>query len=151
MVDVPETSDWLTKRRRPLENNNFHCSFALYGLNCTDGPGWAHEWTDFPCLDRAILMPHFSARRYCDYGQFIGSQTRARACLIETAGATLLYLPPYSPGLNPIEMAFSKLKSLLRKTAARTVQVLEQAIAQCLDAFSFHECQNFFKASGYKC
>lgn len=68
---------------------------------------------------------------------------------IEGAGAQLLYLPPYSPDFNPIEMAFSKLKALLRKTAARTVDDLWDAVAQSLDAFTPNECTNYFAASGY--
>ena len=68
---------------------------------------------------------------------------------IEAAGAKLLYLPPYSPDFNPIEMAFSKLKALLRKTAARTVDELWDAVAQSLDAFAPTECANYFTASGY--
>jgi len=68
---------------------------------------------------------------------------------IEAAGARLLYLPPYSPDFNPIEMAFSKLKALLRKTAARTVDDLWDAVAQSLDAFTPRECANYFAASGY--
>ena len=68
---------------------------------------------------------------------------------IEAAGATLLYLPPYSPDFNPIEMAFSKIKAFLRKAAARTVPDLWQAIAIAIDAFTPTECQNFFAAAGY--
>jgi transposase len=69
---------------------------------------------------------------------------------IEKAGATLLYLPPYSPDFNPIELAFSKLKAILRKAAARTIHELWQAIAQSLDAFSPDECKNYFAAAGYE-
>ena len=68
---------------------------------------------------------------------------------IEAAGATLLYLPPYSPDFNPIEMAFSKLKAMLRKAAARTLPDLWEAIAQSIDMFTPAECKNFFKAAGY--
>ena len=68
---------------------------------------------------------------------------------IQAAGARLMFLPPYSPDMNPIEMAFSKLKALLRKAAARTVDELWAIIGQCLDAFSPDECQNYFKAAGY--
>jgi len=70
---------------------------------------------------------------------------------IEAAGARLLYLPPYSPDFNPIEMAFSKLKAALRKAAARTVPDLWQAIATAIDAFTTAECQNYFAAAGYDC
>jgi transposase len=69
---------------------------------------------------------------------------------IEAAGARLLYLPPYSPDFNPIEMAFSKLKALLRKAAARTVDELWAAIAAILDAITPDECHNYFQASGYE-
>ena len=62
---------------------------------------------------------------------------------------TLLYLPPYSPDYNPIEMAFAKLKALLRKAAARTVDDLWDAIADAIDAFTSTECENYFAAAGY--
>ena len=68
---------------------------------------------------------------------------------IEAAGAELRYLPPYSPDLNPIENAFSKLKSLLRKAAARTIDELEAAIKNALPTFKPAECANYFKAAGY--
>ncbi len=68
---------------------------------------------------------------------------------IEAAGATLLYLPPYSPDCNPIEMAFAKLKALLRKAAARTADDLWDAIAEAIDAFTSTECENYFAAAGY--
>jgi transposase len=69
--------------------------------------------------------------------------------LIETAGAILLYLPPYSPDLNPIEMAFAKLKALLRKAAEQTVEGLWDKIGEILGAFSPHECANYFRHAGY--
>lgn len=68
---------------------------------------------------------------------------------IESAGARLLYLPPYSPDFNPIERAFSKLKAILRKAAARTVEGLWNAIANAIDAFTPDECHNYFAAAGY--
>jgi len=68
---------------------------------------------------------------------------------IEAAGAKLLYLPPYSPDLNPIEMAFAKLKALLRAAAARTIPDLWDALKNALDAFTPNECQNYFAAAGY--
>lgn len=69
--------------------------------------------------------------------------------LIEAAGATLLYLPPYSPDFNPIENAFAKLKAFLRKAAERTVDGLWAAIGRAVDLFSPDECRNYFKAAGY--
>src|SRR5215207_694846 len=69
---------------------------------------------------------------------------------IEEAGASLLYLPPYSPDFNPIENAFAKLKALLRKAAERTIDGLWRLIGNLLDAFSPQECANYFAAAGYE-
>ena len=68
---------------------------------------------------------------------------------IEATGAQLRYLPPYSPDLNPIEMAFSKFKALLKKAAARTVEDLWAAIAQALPQITPTDCANYFAAAGY--
>ena len=70
---------------------------------------------------------------------------------IAAAGATVLYLPPYSPDLNPIEKLFSKLKSLLRKAARRSVDALWTEIGQLLNTVSSTECANYFASSGYVC
>ena len=68
---------------------------------------------------------------------------------IEAKGAKIAYLPPYSPDLNPIEQLFAKLKHLLRKTKARTVDALWAAIGQLLEQFQPNECANYLKNSGY--
>jgi transposase len=69
--------------------------------------------------------------------------------LIEAAGAQMLYLPPYSPDFNPIENLFAKIKALLRKEAARTIDTLWVAIGRILDIVTPKECQNMFAAAGY--
>ena len=68
---------------------------------------------------------------------------------IEAAGAELRYLPPYSPDLNPIEQAFSKLKARLRAAAERTLAGLWGLLGRLTDAFSPHECRNYFRNCGY--
>jgi transposase len=68
---------------------------------------------------------------------------------IEKTGGLLLYLPPYSPDLNPIEQVFAKLKTLLRTAAARTRDALWDTIGLALDAFGPDECTNYLKNSGY--
>jgi transposase len=68
---------------------------------------------------------------------------------IQAAGARLLFLPPYSPDFNPIEMVFSKLKALLRAAEARTIPDLWQAIADALKRFTPNECRNYLVAAGY--
>jgi transposase len=69
---------------------------------------------------------------------------------IAAAGASLLYLPPYSPDFNPIENAFAKLKALLRKAAERTVGALWDRIGTALRTFTPAECANYFRAAGYE-
>jgi transposase len=68
---------------------------------------------------------------------------------IEAAGASLLYLPPYSPDFNPIENAFAKLKSALRTAAARSVEALWTVIGGLIGTFTPNECANYFTAAGY--
>ena len=69
--------------------------------------------------------------------------------VIERAGATLVLLPPYSPGFNLIEMVFSKLKSIMRKAAGRTIEALWATVGNAIDAFTPTECANFFRAAEY--
>lgn len=68
---------------------------------------------------------------------------------IEARGATLAYLPPYSPDLNPIEQAFAKLKALLRKIAARTIARLWDALGDLLNRFTPQQCLNYLVNAGY--
>ena len=79
-------------------------------------------------------------------GSHKGAGVRAA---IEAAGASLLYLPPYSPEFNPIENAFAKLKASLRKAAERSVEGLWNAIGRIIDTFTPTECTNYFSAAGY--
>ena len=79
-------------------------------------------------------------------GSHKGAAVRAA---IRAAGARLLFLPPYSPDLNPIEQMFAKLKLLLRKAAERSVEATWQRIGTLLDAFPPNECANYFRNSGY--
>jgi transposase len=68
---------------------------------------------------------------------------------IEARGAIFLPLPPYSPDLNPIEQVFAKLKALLQKAAARTVEALHTALAEALEHFSPSECARYLSGAGY--
>ena len=80
----------------------------------------------------------------------LSSHKSAKAdALIHQKGAWLLFLPPYSPDLNPIEMAFSKLKAHLRKAAARTIDELWRTVGKICNLFSPEECQNYFRQAGY--
>jgi len=79
-------------------------------------------------------------------GSHKGGSVRAA---IRSAGARLLFLPPYSPDLNPIEQVFAKMKTLLRKAQERTVEALWRRIGSLLDRFPAHECANYFRNAGY--
>ncbi len=87
----------------------------------------------------AVVMDNLAAHKVA------GVQEAIRA-----AGASILYLPSYSPDLNPIEQLFAKLKTLLRKAAARTREALWDAIGALLDAFRPTECQNYLANCGYE-
>jgi transposase len=69
---------------------------------------------------------------------------------IEARGAILLYLPPYSPDLNPIEQFFAKLKAILRQAAARSLKAIWTAIRSCLKLLPRHECAAFLAHAGYR-
>jgi len=96
-----------------------------------------------------VLVPSLTAGDIVVVDNLPAHKVDGVRALIEAAGAILLYLPPYSPDLNPIEMAFAKLKALLRKAAARTRDSLWDAIGQALDAFAPDECINYLTHAGY--
>lgn len=77
-------------------------------------------------------------------------KTRGVVAAIEAAGASVRYLPPYSPDLNPIELAFSKFKKLLRDGAQRTTDALWKLCGNVLDLFTEHECRNYLRHCGYR-
>lgn len=79
-------------------------------------------------------------------GSHKGAAIRAA---IRGAGARLIFLPPYSPDLNPIEQVFAKLKTLLRKAEERTVEAVSKRIGRILESFAPAECANYFRNSGY--
>jgi transposase len=97
-----------------------------------------------------VLVPELSPGDVVVMDNLSSHKGPAVRSAVEAAGASLLFLPPYSPDFNPIENAFAKLKALLRKTAARTVDDLWAAIARIIDRFTPAECANFFKAAGYE-
>ena len=87
---------------------------------------------------QVVVMDNLSAHK--------GERVRA---LLEERGVELLYLPPYSPDLNPIEEAFAKIKNLLRKVEARTREALVEAMGQALSAVSARDARGFFEHCGY--
>lgn len=96
-----------------------------------------------------VLCPDLNAGDVVILDNLCIHKTATVAKLIEARGASVRYLPPYSPDLNPIEMAFAKLKSHLRKAAARTLSDLQLALAESLARFEPAHCQGFFKHAQY--
>lgn len=98
---------------------------------------------------REILTPTLAAGDIVVMDNLPSHKVEGVRALVEATGATLQYLPPYSPDFNPIEQAFAKLKALLRKAAARSVEALWSAIGTFVNAFTAEECTNYFANSGY--
>lgn len=111
-----------------------------------DGP-MTGEW--FLAYTEQVLVPTLRPGDVVILDNLPAHKGAAVRAAVEAAGATLLFLPPYSPHFNPIENAFAKLKTLLRKAAARTVDQLWRVIAESIDAFTPNECANYFAAAGY--
>ena len=114
----------------PNYANVFHGRLRLVACNVTIVAYDAVEGASTPSISRA-------------------TRDREVEQLIKAAGAELRYLPPYSPDMNPIEKAYSKLKAYLRKIAERTVAGLMRALETCADIFKPAECKNYFNACGY--
>ncbi len=96
-----------------------------------------------------VLAPTLSPGDIVIMDNLPAHKSAAARWAIEAVGAELRFLPPYSPDFNPIEMAFSKLKAFLKKTAARTVDDLWDAIALGIETFTPKEFENYFAAAGY--
>ena len=103
----------------------------------------------FTAYIEQFLVPTLSAGDIVIMDNLGSHKGQAVRTAIEAVGAHLLFLPPYSPDLNPIEQVFAKLKALLRKAAARTVGSLWDAVGSLLQRFGPHECSNYFANSGY--
>jgi transposase len=96
-----------------------------------------------------VLLPTLSAGDIVVMDNLGSHKRQAIRRLIRTAGAKLFFLPPYSPDLNPIEQAFAKLKTLLRKADERTIEATWRRIGALLDCFTPAECANYLINSGY--
>jgi transposase len=97
-----------------------------------------------------MLAPTLSAGEIVVLDNLSSHKVKGVREAVEARGATMLYLPPYSPDLNPIEQAFAKLKRLLRTAAARTREALWNVIGQSLGRFSLAECANYLTHCGYQ-
>lgn len=105
------------------------------------------DW--FEAYVRRVLVPELRRGDIVIMDNLSSHKRAAVRELIEAAGASLLFLPPYSPDFNPIEKAFSRLKAMLRKAAERTVSGLWALIGKLVDLFQPNECANYFSSCGY--
>ena len=124
-----------------LRRNGLAAPFVLEG---------AISGKDFLAYVEQCLAPRLRRGNIVIMDNLSSHKSRGVRDAIEAAGATLLYLPPYSPDFNPIEQAFAKLKALLRKAAARTVEALWDIIGVLMQAFRPDEPANYFANSGYR-
>lgn len=103
----------------------------------------------FTAYVRQFLVPTLAPGDIVVMDNLSSHKGEAVARAIREAGAELLFLPPYSPDLNPIEQVFSKLKRNLRRAAKRSVETLWNEIGNQLDSFAPDECRNYLKGAGY--
>ena len=139
----------LQRPPRPLEYHHRRRSPAAWRLDRTDGPGRAHDRGLVSGLCTAGLVPTLKPGDIVVMDNLPAHKSGPVMDAIAAVGPKLMFRPPYSPDLNPIENAFAKLKALLRKVAARTIDQLWEAIAQIIQTYSKTECANYFAAAGY--
>ena len=132
------------------KTTTFVAGLRLDGLTAPMVVDGAMDGEMFTAYAEIILAPTLSTGDIVVMDNLPAHKVAGARAAIEAAGATLMFLPPYSPEFNPIEQAFAKLKAMLRKAAERTVDALEAAIAVAIDAFSPAECANYFTNSGYE-
>lgn len=113
----------------------------------TDGPTTAAVFEGFV---RWLLVPALRPGDIVVLDNLSSHKTAAVAEAIQAVGATVCYLPPYSPDMNPIEKIFSKVKAWLRSAQARTEAALYDAIADALRSIAPSDCRNCFRAAGYR-
>ena len=140
--------------RAPIPHGHWKTTTLTAGLRAgavtapmlLDGP---MNGTAFRAYVEQVLAPTLAPGDIVVMDNLPAHKGAAIKAAIEARGARLLYLPPYSPDFNPIEMAFAKLKAILRKAAARTRDDLWDAVADALRSVTPEECANFFDHAGY--
>ena len=156
-TNLVKTTGWAPRGQRLIDHAPFghwHTQTFVAGLA---HDGLVAPWVlDGPmnrdCFEAYILRQLAPALRP---GQIVvadnlsSHKSGPAIALLRSQGNDLIFLPPYSPDLNPIEMAFSKLKTLIRKAAARTYEALWKQVGEVCDLFQPQECRNYFAAAGY--
>ena len=131
------------------ENITMLASLSLSGIEAPMTINGAVDAIVFKVYIEQVLCPTLTAGDVVIMDNLAVHKVAGIRELIEAKGAKLIYLPPYSPDLNPIENAFSKIKSRLRTLAARTVETLGQAIADALATITASDAVGYFRHAGY--
>ena len=132
-----------------MENHDLHWSLDAARLIAPFVIDGAVDRLAFETYVDKVLVPELRQGDVVIIDNLPGHKELKVRQRIEAVGASLVYLPPYSPDFNPIENAFAKLKALLRKAAERTIEGLWSAIGQLIDLITPQEIQNLFAAAGY--
>lgn len=141
LVDQVPQGHWKTTTLiAALDMDGVRCSMVVDGAVNAD---------IFEAFVQQVLLPQLEVGDVVVLDNLSSHKRRATRQIIEASGAQLLFLPPYSPDLNPIEQVFAKLKARLRKAAARSLDDLIAAIADALRRFRPDECANYLASAGY--
>ena len=127
----------------------FVCGLRLRGVVASKAYDHAMNAETFEAWLEQHLLPSLEDGDVVVLDNLKAHKSPRVAEILARKGCTVRYLPPYSPDLNPIEKAFSKLKAFLRKLAERTVAGLIAALESCAYLFKLDECANYFEACGY--
>ncbi|ESY74866.1 transposase ISSpo6 [Mesorhizobium sp. LNHC252B00] len=131
------------------KTQTFIAGLRCHGLTAPFGIDMPMNRRIFETYVETQLAPTLAKGDVVILDNLAAHKSPAAEAAIRARGAWLLFLPPYSPDLNPIEMAFAKLKAHLRAKAIRTIDALWQAIGDICNLFSPTECRNYFAAAGY--
>ncbi len=153
-----KTTGWAPVGQRLIDHTPFghwHTQTFIAALRCD---GLTAPWVIKGAINRDLfnayvetqLAPTLKRGDVVILDNLSSHKSAYAAEVLKSIGAWFLFLPPYSPDLNPIEMAFAKLKTLIRKAAARSYDALWQAVGAVCGLFSDEECYNYFKAAGYE-
>ena len=132
------------------KNMTLIAALSLQGMTASMILDGAANGVAFEIYVEQILAPSLTAGQIVVMDNLSSHKVAGVRQAIEAVGAHVLYLPRYSPDLNPIEQLFAKLKALLRKAAARTVDALWLVVGQILRTLPAHECRNYLVNAGYR-
>ncbi len=138
-----------TVPRNRGKNTTLLSSMSVEGIGPSLAITGAVDAQVFEAYLQRVLLPELYPGRIVVMDNFSAHKTQKVRKLVERAGCELLYLPPYSPDMNPIEEAFSKIKGLLRKAEARTREALVEALGPALSSVTEEDARGFFEHCGY--